>query len=318
MAEISDAGDSSLDTLESIRALAHRLLDAADLHQVRAAVKVLSAGPVPPPSSHLLLPLTGQRAVVTGCGAADGIGFACALALCRLGAHVVISSTTARLHDRVAEARSQGLVCHGVVIEDLSSEAGASALIDRAASLLGGVVDILVANAGMSCSADGAVASASDDFALADMPWGAWFRQLEVTLLTAVHTIRAAIPLMRLAKYGRIVVMSSVTGGIASSAGQSSYACAKSGIDGLVRTIALEEASHNITVNAVAPGWIATGSSTDVETRAGQHTPLQRSGTPAEVAAVACFLASPSASYVNGAVIVVDGGNTLQEIKGGC
>jgi 3-oxoacyl-[acyl-carrier protein] reductase len=175
-----------------------------------------------------------------------------------------------------------------------------------------------VANAGMCCSADSAAASASDDATLADTPWSAWFRQLEVTLLTAVHTVRAAIPLMRAGKYGRIVVMSSVTGGIASSAGQSAYACAKSGIDGMVRTVALEEGGHNITANAIAPGWIATGSSTDQETRAGQHTPLRRSGTPAEVAAVAGFLASPAASYVNGAVIVVDGGNTLQEIKGGC
>jgi len=101
-----------------------------------------------------------------------------------------------------------------------------------------------------------------------------------------------------------------------SSPGASAYSAAKAAMVGMSRSIALEVAQHNITINNVAPGWVATASQMEAEMIASQYTPFGRAGTPTEMATMIAFLAMPAASYITGQMMVVDGGNCLQENKG--
>jgi 3-oxoacyl-[acyl-carrier protein] reductase len=248
---------------------------------------------------------TRSVAVVTGAGSPAGIGFATAQALARAGRCVVIVSTTERIKHRAAELRSAGFDVHAVVA-DLTNEADIERVREHAEAL--GDVDVLVNNAGMAI-----LGEMDEPGDLERLDRSDWQRSIDRNLTTAFLVTRAFILAMKARRYGRVINVSSTTGTVAAVAGDTAYAAAKAGMVGFTRAVALESAPYGVTVNAVAPGWIATGSQTPREAAAGLRTPVRRSGTPAEVAALIAFLATRDASYVTGQLIVVDGGNSLLE-----
>ena len=194
--------------------------------------------------------LSGRVAVITGAGSPDGIGFATARLIADLGAAVMISATTARVHDRVSELRGAGFDAVGVT-GDLTDATTAPGLVSAALDQWGRL-DIVVNNAGMISAAVPVFESGTVESM--DLPT----RQaaLARNLTTAFLVTKAALPAMTSRGWGRIIMVASVTGPVMAIRADAGYATAKAGMIGLTRAAAVDAARHGITVNAVAPGWI--------------------------------------------------------------
>jgi 3-oxoacyl-[acyl-carrier protein] reductase len=247
-----------------------------------------------------------QVALVTGAGSPTGIGFASAQALAEDGAAVAIVSTTDRIHERASELERLGFRAKGYVA-DLAHTEAAQSIVDDIHKTFGRL-DICINNAGMIVIGEEPLHDAIDDIKLAD-----WHLALERNLTTCFLVTKAVLPFMRAQKYGRIINVASTSGPVQAFVGDAAYQAAKAGMWGYTRACALETAANGITVNAVAPGWIATASQLEEEVKAGALTPMKRSGTPEEVAFAIRFLADPQASYITGQLLIVDGGNSVPE-----
>ena len=244
--------------------------------------------------------LTNKSALISGCGARGGIGYAIAKALKNAGATVFITSTTDRIYDRAKELGATGFVA------DLTQEEACQKIISQITSL-----DILINNAGMTSL--NSPLSNSEAADLVNVTSTAWQQGIARNLDTAFNLTKSALPLLRKSKQGRIIMISSVTGGVMAMANQPVYAAAKAAVIGLTKSLALDEAKYQITANAILPGWIKTDTQSDHEAQQGLKTPLKRSGTPDEIASLALYLSSPDASYLTGQAIIVDGGNSIAE-----
>ncbi len=253
-------------------------------------------------------PLQGQTAIVTGAGSRTGIGFAIAKNLFHKGAFVAIGATTDRVHECARQLDPSGKRVHPFVA-DLTQESQVQHVVNEVTKRTGRL-DILVNNAGMAQNG-----KQPGDTTVEQLNFADWQQQIAITLHTAFLMTRAALPVMKKQQSGRIVNVTSVTGPLVSNSGSGAYGAAKGAMDGLMRAVAIEHGPDGITINGVAPGWIQTGSSRPEELEAARCTPLGRPGTPAEVAAAVAFLASKEAAYITGQILVVDGGNILQEMK---
>ena len=246
-------------------------------------------------------------ALITGVAKQDGIGFATARVFAdEEAAGLAVVDIADAVHACPAHL---GEHCSSHTA-DLTKAADVQRVVDEAIAVHGRI-DVLVNNAGM------VVFGQDEDFAaFQDLTERQWDFGIAVNLKSQFLMTRAVVGHMIARGSGRIVNVSSATGPVVANPEESVYCAAKAGVLGLTRGLALDVARHGITVNAVGPGWVATGSQADGEDVGGANTPLKRSGRPDEIAQLICFLASDDASYITGQLVVIDGGNTIQEYKG--
>ena len=241
--------------------------------------------------------LSGRVALVTG--STRGIGRAIADTLAECGARVAVVGRDAAKAQEIAgqvSGDARGFAC------DVADIASVSALVAEVETAFGSV-DILVNNAGLT--RDNIMLRLKDDD---------WDAVIDANLRGAFATIRAATRGMMKRRWGRIINIASVVG-LVGNKGQTNYAASKAGLIGLTKSVAKEFASRNILANAIAPGFIETDMTNAMtpEARASLmgSIPLERLGSPKDIAAMVAFLASEHASYITGQVLVVDGGMVM-------
>lgn len=236
----------------------------------------------------------GKVVLVTG--GTRGIGRACAEAFAKEGAKVAICGRNPETAERAAAEMGGAVKGYGCPMDD---PAAVKQLIAAVAADLGPVA-VLVNNAGIT--RDGLLMRMKDED---------WRSVIETNLSGAFYACRAAARDMVKQRYGRIVNISSVVG-LHGQGGQANYAASKAGLIGFTKAYAQEVASRNITVNAVAPGYVSTDMTADLSEASLkallERVPLGRAGTASEIAAAVLFLASEEAGYITGAVLSVDGG----------
>jgi 3-oxoacyl-[acyl-carrier protein] reductase len=245
--------------------------------------------------------MEGRAAIVTG--GARGIGKAIVEKLAGLGANIMIADLLLDVAEQSASEISHSTGKNILAIQvDITDGKSASQLVERTIQEFG-KIDILVNNAGIT-----------RDMLILRMEEADWDAVLNVNLKGAFNCSKAAIRPMMKQRYGRIVNISSVSGQ-AGQAGQTNYSASKAGLIGFTKALAREVASRQITVNAVAPGYIPTALtnvlSEDLKKTILNATPVGRMGLPEEVAAAVAFLASQEAAYITGQVLAVDGGMAM-------
>jgi 3-oxoacyl-[acyl-carrier protein] reductase len=245
--------------------------------------------------------MKGRVAIVTG--GARGIGRAIAERLASLGANVLIADMLLELAEKSASEITQMTQNKvGAVSVNVTDGKSVADMLDHALNEFG-KVDILVNNAGIT-----------RDTLILRMEEADWDAVLNVNLKGAFNCSKAVIRPMMKQRYGRIVNISSVSGQMG-QAGQTNYSASKAGLIGFTKALAREVASRQITVNAVAPGYIPTSLTNDLSDELKQYmlglTPVGRMGKPEEIAAAVAFLASEEAAYITGQVLAVDGGMAM-------
>ncbi len=252
--------------------------------------------------------VAGKRAIVTG--AASGMGRATAQLFADEGVRVAVVDIGA---EGVVAVVDEIRAAHGAeaaegFVVDVADAAALKQLVAQVAERFGGL-DILVNNAGISL-----ISSAFQDDESFEASWA---RTIDVNLTAHARLIRAALPhLQRAAGGGRIVNIAS-TEAIVTTAGLAAYAATKAGVVGLTKSFAVELGRHGVTVNCICPGPIRTGMTAEIpdeakELYAKRRVPLRRYGEPEEVAHMTLNLCLPASSFVNGAIIPVDGGMTIR------
>ncbi len=248
--------------------------------------------------------LVNKVAIITG--ASRGIGCATAELFAQQGARVIlVSRSEKQLAHVVAHIKAQGGEA-SFIVADVGDEKSMQQMAQTVFKQYGRI-DILIHNAG--------IVGCYLDSHLKDMNTQEWHQILNTNLNSAFYTVRACLPMMRTQKQGRIVFTSSIMGPRMGLPGASHYTAAKAGLNGFMKTIAIEFAQYGITVNAVEPGPIMIEDHTHVKEKYIKHlqqiirsTLMGRLGTPADIAKAHLFLASDDAAYITGQSIIVDGG----------